>query len=396
MKRTIRRALIGLVAIALLVPMFAAFEAHVINVKAHIENALQVEPKEIDFGVVFPQERLQRDFCVGLSESFMRQERATDVAYRLVQKRKPAAYEKLDVVLAFDLTGSMADDLAAAEAEADAIIDALDAITPSLQVGVMSHVDYPGYYDYTAECGYASTYGVSPDYAYKLDAPLNADLGAAKATIGLLSTFYGGDGPQDYARIAHEAWNDPAIGWRSDAKKLVILFADDRPHDCDLGTGGDPGRDELKGTADDLDWDAELAKLSDENIALSTVHSGSYLTQWEGWTAMTGGVAIGISDPLEEIVDAIKGLLVYPDLRPFVDKVKVPDGDVVEDTENEALLDMATDDTCDEWLIDFYVPCIEGAVGQDYVGPVAPREDDYGLDIWVEVYGLSYAEAPGG
>lgn len=399
MKKAMRRVLIGLVAIALLVPLFAAFEAHVINVKAHIENALQVEPKEIDFGVVFPQERLQRNFSVGLSESFMRQERVNDVHYRLTQKRKPkTTYKSLDVVLAFDLSGSMGGEIAAAKAKSAEIIDGLKLVSPDLKVGVMTHVDYPGFYDYTAECGYAAQYGNAPDYAYKLDSPLSGDIDAVKSTINAMAIYNGWDMPQNYARIAYEAMADSNIGWRYDSKKIVILFADDRPHDIDLGTGGDPGRDEIKGTADDLDWDNMLTWLPWYGIELDTVHSGAYLDQWKTWTGATGGMAVGLSDS-SDIVEAVADLYSYADLRPYVTKSKVPEalptGEAEVDTEAEAKLDKAVGDVSDAWAIDFYVPCIEGAVGLDYVGPVAPREDDYGLDIWVEVYGLSYANPPG-
>jgi hypothetical protein len=69
--------------------MFAAFEAHVINVTAKIENALYVDSYGIDFGTVFPQEYISdQDFVVGLSDSFKAQGRATTVNYKIVQKDK--------------------------------------------------------------------------------------------------------------------------------------------------------------------------------------------------------------------------------------------------------------------------------------------------------------------
>ena len=81
----------AIVMAALFLPLFAAFEAHVINVKAHIENALAVSPAHIDFGTVFPQEGLDASFTVALSESFMdtSQTRVKDVEYKVVQKPKP-------------------------------------------------------------------------------------------------------------------------------------------------------------------------------------------------------------------------------------------------------------------------------------------------------------------
>lgn len=69
--------------------MFAAFEAHVINVTAKIENALFVDSYGIDFGTVFPQEYINnKTFTVGLSDSFISQDRATTVNYKIVQKDK--------------------------------------------------------------------------------------------------------------------------------------------------------------------------------------------------------------------------------------------------------------------------------------------------------------------
>ncbi len=68
--------------------MFAAFEAHVVNVTARIENALEVPLSHIDFGTVFPQEVLVKDLPVRLSGSFMTEPRVDDVRYFLRQKPK--------------------------------------------------------------------------------------------------------------------------------------------------------------------------------------------------------------------------------------------------------------------------------------------------------------------
>jgi hypothetical protein len=47
----------------------SAYEAHLINVKAHVENALEVDTAEVDFGTVFPEEWLVKKRLVMLSES---------------------------------------------------------------------------------------------------------------------------------------------------------------------------------------------------------------------------------------------------------------------------------------------------------------------------------------
>ncbi len=47
----------------------SAYEAHVVNVTAHVENALIVDRDHIDFGTVFPQEWLTDHFNITLSQS---------------------------------------------------------------------------------------------------------------------------------------------------------------------------------------------------------------------------------------------------------------------------------------------------------------------------------------
>src|SRR3989338_7617597 len=89
-----KKILLGLVsvgAVLALVPMFAAFEAHVVNVTATIENALYVHPQSIQYGTVFPQEHLLSDFQITFSNSFSvdSQTRVGKVDYVIKQKPKP-------------------------------------------------------------------------------------------------------------------------------------------------------------------------------------------------------------------------------------------------------------------------------------------------------------------
>jgi uncharacterized protein YegL len=86
-----KKLLIGLLAIGavvVLIPLFAAFEAHVINVTAQIENALSVDTTPIDFGTVFPQEELEAPIHVELSSSFLAEDRVDDIDYVIRQKPK--------------------------------------------------------------------------------------------------------------------------------------------------------------------------------------------------------------------------------------------------------------------------------------------------------------------
>lgn len=96
----LKKLLIGvstLAAAVATIPMFAAFEAHVVNVTARIENALFVHPESLEFGTVFPQERLDSSIFISFSESFStaNQRRVGAVDYVIKQKPKPRpAYEQ--------------------------------------------------------------------------------------------------------------------------------------------------------------------------------------------------------------------------------------------------------------------------------------------------------------
>jgi len=88
-----KKIILGLVAVVVVaggVAGMSAFEAHIINVTAKIENALAVNTEAIDFGTVFPQEYLERPFTVSLSSSFLAEDqlRLGDVEYKIVQKPK--------------------------------------------------------------------------------------------------------------------------------------------------------------------------------------------------------------------------------------------------------------------------------------------------------------------
>jgi len=88
MKKKIALGLVAVVAVVGAVAAMSAYEAHVINVTAHIENALAVSAEALEFGTVFPQEYLTRDFTISLSESFLAEGNADDVNYVINQKVK--------------------------------------------------------------------------------------------------------------------------------------------------------------------------------------------------------------------------------------------------------------------------------------------------------------------
>jgi len=212
-----------------------------------------------------------------------------------------ASPHQLDVMFAFDLSGSMADDIAAAKKMASDIMVCLNKETwLDVRFGLITYVDYPYYYNY---CGYAAQYGVAPDYPYALNVSLTKDKTLVNDTIQALGLFNGADAPQDYTRIMHEGWNDSNIGWRAECTvKIMVNFGDNVPHDHNLNelvapgvwnTGVDPGRDAIAGTADDLDLQTEILNLLINDIEWFEIHGTGIglFPHWGYWAGCTNGRA---------------------------------------------------------------------------------------------------------
>lgn len=69
----------------------SAYEAHLVNVTAHVENALDITPRKIDFGTVFPQEWFTKDVIITTSTSFSAdgQQRVGDIYFKVFAAWKP-------------------------------------------------------------------------------------------------------------------------------------------------------------------------------------------------------------------------------------------------------------------------------------------------------------------
>jgi hypothetical protein len=194
----------------------------------------------------------------------------------------PPIPPKADILWSFDLTGSMGDELNNVKINCENIAIAIQGAIPDCRSGLISHMDYPDIY---TSCDYSNTYGDSPDYPYSLDQTFTADWTDMHTAIGALNIGWGVDYPENYARAFYEAYSDPLLDWRDDAAKILVAFLDALPHDCELGTGDDPGPDGIMGTGDELDFDQVLLELASNNIHLVVVYSGPDYAVWENYAA---------------------------------------------------------------------------------------------------------------
>ena len=222
----------------------------------------------------------------------------------------PPAPPKADVLFVFDISGSMSGVLQSAALNADQIMDGLSRLIADVQMGVVSVTDYP-----------FDPYGGAGDHPYLLWQAITSDRTLIKSALSALpgSLEYGADGPEAYTRALYEMYSDPAIGWREGARQLVLFFGDSIPHDDDLNasvpqplspgeiwrtgyapTFLDPGRDETTGTADDLDFQAVLEELEEEDTTLLFVFSASsdILSELVNWLASLLGVTPDADDIL--------------------------------------------------------------------------------------------------
>lgn len=83
-----KKAILIVAALMLVVSGVAAvsaYEAHVINVKAHVENALTVDTNDINFGVMFPEEwnKIKREIALSTSAIGELEDPAAPVAGKL-------------------------------------------------------------------------------------------------------------------------------------------------------------------------------------------------------------------------------------------------------------------------------------------------------------------------
>jgi hypothetical protein len=131
-------------------------------------------------------------------------------------------------------------------------------------------MDYPGSYTHP---GYSAQYGdaASGDVPYMVNQQPTDNTADVASAINGLSIGWGADEPQDYTRVLYEVMS---LHWNITHKKIVIVFGDAPTHDLNFAGynfGGDPGRDAVAGTADDLDFETVVGQVKDEGITVLAV-----------------------------------------------------------------------------------------------------------------------------
>ncbi len=211
-----------------------------------------------------------------------------------------------DVVFVFDTSGSMTGALEEAKAEITSVIESIDGSLPDAEFGLAEVRDYGG-----------SGYDPEPnDEPWRLDVPVTSNVASVTQAISGLSAEGGGDSPEAYGRALWETDTNPSVDWRPEASHVIVLVADNVPHDNNLDEGipeadrvepepWDTG-EELAGgwnipsstwsQGDNLDFQSVLQQLKNDGKPLEMVSyhdtGVNYLAYWEHWAEISGGQAL--------------------------------------------------------------------------------------------------------
>ncbi|WP_243073925.1 hypothetical protein [Microbacterium sp. SS28] len=131
---------------------------------------------------------------------------------------KSSAPPKADVYLLADTTGSMSAVLASVKAGASVILNNPALAGFDVAWGVGNYRDFP-------------VDGVRNSYAFAHQVSPTTTLAVADAAIATWDANEGSDGSEGQLYALHQIATDPAIGWRPDAKRILVWFGDAPGHD---------------------------------------------------------------------------------------------------------------------------------------------------------------------
>jgi hypothetical protein len=159
---------------------------------------------------------------------------------------KSGAQPKADVYLLADTTGSMLDVIEAVKAGAGAIVGNPALAGFDVAYGVGNYKDFP-----------------NDPYAFQHQLSPTTDTTLIGSAIATWSADGGADLPEGQLYALHRLAADPTIGWRPDARRIVVWFGD--------APGHDPVCAAISGEASDITEGSTTAELQAANIVVVAV-----------------------------------------------------------------------------------------------------------------------------
>ena len=162
----------------------------------------------------------------------------------------PKNIGKLDMVIAFDTTGSMAQYIGAVRKEVSELIPQLFKDNEDLRLGIVAFGDY-------CDMNNAQDFGD----AFQCIAPTANENALIEFVINSKDTS-GGDGPEFYELVIKKIVEETQ--WREGSTRTILLIADAVPHEVGYSYGNI-----INGSQ--IDWRIEAKKAADNKIKIDTV-----------------------------------------------------------------------------------------------------------------------------
>ena len=178
----------------------------------------------------------------------------------------------LDMVIAFDTTGSMSAYINAVKTHVKELVPKLFSSNPDLRIGIVAFGDYC---DMSSRDNFGKAYQV-------LD--LTNDENKIIQFINEAQNTSGGDGDEFYELVIKKITEETA--WREGSTKAVLLIADAAPHKV-----GYSYRSIVSNAQ--IDWREEAKKASKLGIKFDTMTINPMYVEWyKELSAMTNGVSV--------------------------------------------------------------------------------------------------------
>lgn len=174
----------------------------------------------------------------------------------------------LDMVIAFDTTGSMSSYLDAVRSHCKELVPKLLSNNPDMRIGIVAFGDYC---DMKGPDKFGDAYQCLP---------LTKDENKLIKFITEAETTSGGDSDEFYELVIKKITEE--TDWREDAAKAVLLIADANPHKVGYSYG-----DIVKNSQ--IDWRKEAKKAADRGIKFDTLSIHGY-SWYNELSKITGGV----------------------------------------------------------------------------------------------------------
>lgn len=211
----------------------------------------------------------------------MRVKKVAKVVDKSTKKKVNNKDGMLDMVIAFDTTGSMSAYIGNVKEHVVGLIPKLFSSNPNLRLGIVAFGDY---------CDMQSTLVYGKAYQCL---GLTNDENKIIEFINNVKNTNGGDGDEFYELVIKKITEE--TDWRKDSEKSVLLIGDANPHKSLYIYSNEQYQ---------IDWRKEAKKASEKGIKFDTLRIHEEVVWYKELSKMTNGVSLpfGNSKKMADVV----------------------------------------------------------------------------------------------